>query len=155
MTGERTNVNQWLHIIVDYVHKELHEEGAYLLPLRLFMGIGWMRAMIEKLMEPGWYDGSALRAFLEAQLSAGHIQFPLYETLIQTVFLPNVYTLSWIIIIGQGLVGIGIFTGTFTNLALLGGLFMNFNFILIGRVAPSAFYVVIQIVFTCWIECSK
>lgn len=146
MTGERTNVNQWLHIIVDYVHKELHEEGAYLLPLRLFMGIGWMRAMIEKLMEPGWYDGSALRAFLEAQLSAGHIQFPLYETLIQTVFLPNVYTLSWIIIIGQGLVGIGIFTGTFTNLALLGGLFMNFNFILIGRVAPSAFYVVIQIV---------
>jgi len=60
--------------------------------------------------------------------------------------LPNVVLLSLIIIVGQVCAGIAIGTGTFTNAALLGGLFMNFNFILAGRVSPSAFYVVIQVV---------
>ena len=48
--------------------------------------------------------------------------------------------------IGQLLTGIAIGLGLFTNLALLGGLFMNLNFLLIGRVNPSAFYIVIQTV---------
>lgn len=48
--------------------------------------------------------------------------------------------------VGQVLVETAILAGAFTNFALLCGLFMNLNFILIGEVNPSAFYVVIQMV---------
>jgi uncharacterized membrane protein YphA (DoxX/SURF4 family) len=74
------------------------------------------------------------------------VVFPIYRNLIQNVFAPNALALSWLIMVGQILVGAAILTGTFTNFALLCGLFMNLNFILIGEVNPSAFYVVIQVV---------
>ncbi len=48
-------------------------------------------------------------------------------------------------VIGQLLVGAAILLGLFTNAALLGGLFMNLNFILAGAPNPSAFYFVIQV----------
>jgi hypothetical protein len=54
--------------------------------------------------------------------------------------------LSWIIILGQMLAGIAILSGTWTSAALLGGLFMNLNFLLAGSPSPSAFYLVIQAV---------
>lgn len=129
-----------------FIHKELHQEGAYLLPLRIFIGIGWLRAATEKLLEPDWYDGTALESFFEAQREEGLLRFPFYETLIDEVFIPNASVIGWIVIVGQILAGISILTGTFTNLGLIGGLFMNLNFILVGRTNPSAFYVVIQLV---------
>jgi hypothetical protein len=46
--------------------------------------------------------------------------------------------------LGQLLVGLAILSGTLTSLALLGGMFMNLNFLLAGEPDPSAFYVVIQ-----------
>jgi uncharacterized membrane protein YphA (DoxX/SURF4 family) len=64
--------------------------------------------------------------------------------MIQDLFNPHALTLSWVIMIGQLLVGVAILAGIFTNFALLCGLFMNFNFIFAGQVNPSAFYIVIQ-----------
>ena len=46
----------------------------------------------------------------------------------------------------QLMVGLGIITGTYTNLTLLIGSAMNANFILAGQISPSAFYIVIQTV---------
>ncbi len=125
---------------------ELRKEGAYLLPLRLFIAVGWTRAALEKVTDPRWLDGKALTGFLDTQLAGGHVVFPLYRDLIANVFLPNTFLLGWLVILGQFLVGAAVLTGAFTNLGLLGGLFMNLNFILAGRVNPSAFYVVIQTV---------
>jgi thiosulfate dehydrogenase (quinone) large subunit len=127
-----------------YLQNELRREGAYLLPLRFFIGLGWLRASIEKIIEPEWHTGEALRAFFQEQLSTGNIHFPFYQALVTDLFTPNAFLLSWIIIVGQLLAGLAIAAGVFTNLALLGGLFMNLNFILVGQVNPSAFYIVIQ-----------
>ncbi len=128
----------------NYVQRELQHEGAYLLPLRLFIGLGWMRASLEKMIEPEWHTGEALLRFFEGQIASGDIYFPFYQSLVTDFFAPNALPLSWIIIVGQFLAGAAISAGIFTNLALLGGLFMNLNFILVGRVNPSAFYIVIQ-----------
>src|SRR4028119_729300 len=43
--------------------QELSKDGAYLLPLRLFIGMGWLRAGSEKIPDPGWEDGTELTAF--------------------------------------------------------------------------------------------
>ncbi len=129
-----------------YARGEFRKPNAYLLPLRFFIGLGWMRAAAEKLLDPGWRDGSALVDFLHLQIARERVVFPFYRELIADVFLPGAQALAWIVTAGQLLAGVAIFTGTFANLALLGGLFMNFNFILAGAVNPSAFYVVIQTV---------
>ena len=121
-------------------------ESAYLLPLRLFIGIGWLRAGLEKLTDSGWYNGEALAKFFREQLDVGLVVFPFYKWLIELVFEPNMVLLCWLVMLGEILVGLAILSGTFTNLALLAGIAMATNFILAGQVNPGAFYVVIQLV---------
>ena len=123
---------------------QLKHGGALLLPLRIFIGLGWLRAGVEKLIDPLWTSGEKLPLFFQTQLDAGAVYFPFYETLIHQLFEPNALVLSWIILLGELLAGVAIMSGTVTNLALLGGLFMNLNFVLAGVVNPSAFYIVIQ-----------
>jgi thiosulfate dehydrogenase [quinone] large subunit len=105
----------------------------------------WLRASAEKIIDPGWYDGTALTAFLEEELAGGHVVFPFYRAVITDVFLPNASTLGAIVMIGELLAGVAILIGMFTHAALLGGIFMNLNFILAGAPDPSAFYFLIQV----------
>ena len=114
------------------------------MPVRLFIGLGWLRAGVEKLIEPTWWSGEALSTFLQGQISSDAIYFPFYQSLIPRLFEPHILLLSWLVMIGQLLAGMAILSGTLTNLALLAGLFMNLNFVLAGEVNPSAFYLVIQ-----------
>ena len=121
------------------------DNGAYLVPLRLFIGLGWLRACAEKVVDPGWRDGSSLAAFLSGHVLAGDVVFPWYETLLAQVFLPHAAQLALAIVLGQLLAGAAITAGGLTNAALLGGLFMNLNFLLAGAPNPSTFYIVIQV----------
>jgi thiosulfate dehydrogenase (quinone) large subunit len=132
--------------LLRYVANQARLDGVYLVPLRLFIGLGWLRAFAEKAADPGWSDGTRLATFLTRQVHDGAVAFPLYEQLITSIFLPHARTLGWIIMAGQLLAGLAIMSGTLTNLALLGGLFMNLNFLLAGVPDPSAFYLVIQAV---------
>lgn len=131
---------------LESLRQETRKEGSYLVPVRVFIGIGWLRAFAEKAVEPGWRDGTSLSTFLESQLHAGMVAFPPYQALLAHVFLPQVLLLAWIVMLGQVLTGVAIATGSLTNLALLGGIFMNLNFLLVGVPDPSAFYIVIQMV---------
>jgi thiosulfate dehydrogenase [quinone] large subunit len=130
--------------IIAFVRREVRKDNAYLVPLRFFIGIGWFRAGLEKILDPGWNDGAALATFLHTKIDSGHVVFPVYQELIEQLFLPNVAVLSLVVIFGQLLVGTAVMIGAFTNAGLLGGLFMNLNFILAGQVNPSAFYVIIE-----------
>lgn len=127
-----------------YLETELQKTNAFLLPLRLFIGLGWLRAGVEKMLDPLWASGIKMPLFFHAQLAADAVPFPFYETLITQLFESHAFVLSWVVLIGELLAGMAILTGTLTNLALLGGLFMNLNFVLAGVVNPSAFYIVIQ-----------
>ncbi len=127
-----------------WLEAELLLSNALLLPMRLFIGLGWLRAGVEKVMDPLWGSGDTLLGFFQAQLGAGRVYFPFYETLMTQVFAPQALALSWIVAVGELLAGIAIMAGVLTNLALLGGLFMNLNFVLAGVVNPSAFYILIQ-----------
>ena len=130
--------------LIAFVRRAVEQESSYLVPLRLFIGIGWSRAGLEKVLDPRWNDGTALTQFLLKKVDGGDVVFPTYQILIEEVFIPNAALLSVVIILGQLLAGAAIMLGAFTNLGLMGGLFMNVNFILAGQVNPSAFYVVIE-----------
>lgn len=126
------------------VRAEAASDGIHLVPVRAFIGLGWLRASAEKITDPGWWDGTSLSRFLDARLGDGTIALPAYESMTRGAFLPAATALGWIVILGQLLAGLAILTGTMTNAALLGGIFMNLNFVLAGVPDPSAFYIVIQ-----------
>ncbi len=134
------------HPFIAFILNIFQEEKIYLLPLRLFIGIGWIRAGLEKWLEPGWFDGSSLSLFLTTHVAEGTIVFPFYQQLVLTVFEPSAQSLGIIIMVSQLLVGLAIITGAFTNLALISGIFMNINFILVGETVPSTFYIIMQLV---------
>lgn len=115
-----------------------------LVPLRLFIGLGWLRAFVEKAPDRDWHDGTAVATFLTEQLAAGRVALPFYTVLIDQLFLPQAAVVGWLVILGQLLVGLAIIAGALTRPALLGGLWMNIHFILAGAPNPSAFYAVIQ-----------
>jgi thiosulfate dehydrogenase (quinone) large subunit len=124
---------------------DLRSDHASLLPVRLFIGIGWLRACSEKAVDSDWWTGDTLRTFLSGQLDRDAVPFPFYRAIIEQQFLPSATALSWIIVLGQLMAGVAIAGGIFTNAALLAGLFMNLNFVMAGEPTPSAFYIVIQI----------
>jgi thiosulfate dehydrogenase (quinone) large subunit len=126
------------------VRHEALKDGISLVPVRAFIGIGWLRAFAEKITESGWRDGSSLATFLEHQIQTGTVAFPSYQSLLTGAFLENAVVLGWIVMIGQLLIGAAILTGSLTTAALLGGIFMNLNFLLAGAPDPSTFYIVIQ-----------
>jgi thiosulfate dehydrogenase (quinone) large subunit len=134
-----------LTALLEWISSETSKDGAALLPLRLFIALGWLRALAEKITNPAWFDGTALSGFLNTQLQAEKVAFPVYAWMISHVFLPGAPVLSWIILIGQLLVGLGLLFGAYSRAALVGGLFMNLNFIAAGMPSPSVFYVVMQI----------
>jgi thiosulfate dehydrogenase (quinone) large subunit len=135
-----------LTALLEWISSETSKEGAALLPLRLFIALGWLRALAEKILNPAWFDGTALTHFLTTQLQTEKVVFPAYAWMISHVFLPGAPVLSWIIMIGQLLIGLGLIFGAFSRAALIGGLFMNLNFIAAGTPSPSVFYVIMQIV---------
>ena len=66
--------------------------------------------------------------------------------LIEGIFSQHIIGLSWLVAIGQFAAGLAIFTGTLTSAALISAVFLNINFMLAGRVNPSAFYLMMELV---------
>lgn len=128
-----------------HLSRQIQKRHAILLPLRLFIGLGWLRASIEKLLEPDWYSGAALHHFFYERIAEGDVAFPFYQFLMEGLFFTHAPLLSKLIIVGELYCGFAILLGLLMRPALLAGLFMNLNFILAGSVNPSAFYIVIQL----------
>ena len=127
------------------LQQEALRSDAYLVPLRWFLGIGWLRAAVEKLIDPAWYSGDVLRDFL-GNATSGAVVFPAFETVLQTVIEPAAPLVSWLLVALQLACGMGILLGSLTNAALLTGIGMNLAFMMAGVPNPSAFYVLIQLV---------
>ena len=126
--------------------EEFKKEGSYLVPLRIFLGMGWLRAFSEKISDTGWTgSGEKLSMILNQKIELG-ISFDFYIDFLNVIVIPNVNYWALLIIIGQFLCGISLMFGIFTNLGLIGAIFMNFNFIFIGSVNPSVFYIVVQLI---------
>ncbi len=129
----------WKHLINSIYHQK-----AWLLPLRLFLALGWLRASTEKVVSLRWSDGESLAVFL--QTARTETPFGFYRMLIDGVFLPNIDILSFLVAAGQGAIGLALLFGLLSQAALLAAIFLNLNFILAGVVNPSAFYIMIELV---------
>ncbi len=124
--------------------RQARRPNAYLVPLRWFIGIGWLRATAEKLVDPTWHNGEAIRAFVASVNRAG--VFPEFETFLHSIVEPAAPVVAWLVVALQLYCGAGILLGRSTNAALLTGIGLNLTFMLGGVPNPSAFYVLIQLI---------
>jgi thiosulfate dehydrogenase [quinone] large subunit len=112
--------------------------------LRLYAGYEWLQASLGKISNPAWTGakaGTAITGFVNGALQKTGSAHPdvqgWYGWFLQHVVLPNAAAWSYLIAIGELLVGIALILGLFTGLAAFFGAFMNINYLLSGTVSSN------------------
>jgi thiosulfate dehydrogenase [quinone] large subunit len=110
--------------------------------LRLYLGYEWLSAGLGKISSSAWTGanaGSALTGFVNNALTETGGAHPAvqgwYASFLQNVVLPNVTTWSYVVALGETLVGIALILGIFTGIAAFFGSFMNMSYLLAGSVS--------------------
>jgi len=116
--------------------------AATLIPLQVFLAAGWLRAGIEKVIDPEWWSALALREFLVEQRP--HM-LPWFTWFSDGLVEPLAMLVAWGVLAAQLVVGGCLLTNRFVRPALWAGIVLNLAFTMAGRVNPSAFYLVMEI----------
>jgi thiosulfate dehydrogenase [quinone] large subunit len=122
------------------------------LVVRIYAGYQWLLAGWEKIHSPSWVGGSAgtaLAGFVKGalgQVSGAHPNVQgWYGAFLQNTVLPNVGVWSYVVSIGEFLVGVALVLGVFTGIAAFFGSFMNMNYLLSGAVSTNPVLLVLEI----------
>jgi len=112
-------------------------------PLRIFLAAGWLRAGIEKLIDPTWRNGSGLRAFLSTSHSSA---LPFFRPVMDHAVRPTAVLVAFVVMATELGCGIAIAVGRPLRAALSWGALLNVVFMLSGAVNPSIFYLLMEAV---------
>ena len=121
---------------------------SWVLLVELFIGLGWMRAAVEKIIDGLWWDGTVLREFL---INHENLTLPWYRGFLSTIVEPYLLLISVVVVVAQLSAGVALVTGRRVMTGLLIGVFLNLNFIAAGAVNPSIFYLICQAAVLLWI----
>jgi thiosulfate dehydrogenase [quinone] large subunit len=112
--------------------------------VRLYVGYEWLMAGLGKWNNPAWTGdkaGAAITGFVNGALSKTAGDHPdvqgWYASFLQNVVLPNAHIWSWMVTLGEMMVGIALILGIFTGIAAFFGSFMNMNYLLAGTVSTN------------------
>ena len=121
---------------------------TWVLLTQLFIGLGWTRAVVEKLIDPTWWTGAHLRAFLTEHESE---TIGWYQPMVANVIEPAAIAVAVTVIALQALTAASLLTGRRLTVGLALGMAMNVNFIAVGAVSPSVFYLLAQGAVLLWL----
>src|ERR671911_948104 len=120
--------------------------------LRLWLGYEWLKAAIGKVMEGGWVGegaGGAVKGFAQgamAQTTGEHPQVTQwYASFLENVVVPNAALFSYLVILGETLVGLALVLGAFTGIAAFFGVFMNASFLFAGTAGANPLMALVAI----------
>jgi len=123
--------------------------------LRIWLGYTWLVAGIAKTQNPAWFGseaGTALTGFLQGAIGKATGDHPAvqqwYASFLQSAALPSSVFFSYLVVMGEILVGISLITGTFTLFSLFISAFMNFNYMLAGAsgLNPNMFLIAVILI---------
>jgi thiosulfate dehydrogenase (quinone) large subunit len=118
--------------------------GWYLLPLRLFLGVTFLFAGLQKLADPNFLRASAPGS-IHAQLVGASHTSPIGTLLGHLVGASS--TLGVLIALGEIAVGVGALLGLLTRVAAVGGVLLAFSLFLSVSYRTSPYYTGADIVF--------
>ncbi len=120
--------------------------------LRLWLGYEWLKAAWGKWTEGGWVGegaGGAVQGFAKgaiAQTTGEHPQVTQwYASFLENVVVPNAALFSYLVILGETLVGIALVLGAFTGIAAFFGVFMNASFLFAGTAGANPLMALVAI----------
>jgi thiosulfate dehydrogenase [quinone] large subunit len=120
----------------------------WVLLTRLFFGLGWLRAATEKLIDPYWWNGAGIQTFL---VDHDDSRLAWYRPFVDHVIEPHLDTVVVLVVALQLAAGLALLRGRNPGAALAAGIFLNINFVAVGAVSPSAFYLVAQGALVLWL----
>ena len=121
---------------------------AWVLFIRLFIGLGWLRVATEKLIEPAWRNGTEIIAFVE-----GYSVWTLgwYRPFVENLVVPNTRAILVILVAAQLFAAFALLSGRLLAYGIAIGIFMNLNFLVAGSVDPNVFYLLSQGAIAFWL----
>ena len=114
-----------------------------LLPIRVFLAVGWLRSGIEKLIDAHWWNGDSLRAFLDQHRATA---LPPFRPVMEHAIQPLTLVVAFVVMATEIGCGLAIGMGRPLRAALRWAFLLNTMFMLCGQVNPSAFYLVMEMV---------
>ncbi|MGE5403947.1 MAG: DoxX family membrane protein [Candidatus Saccharibacteria bacterium] len=124
--------------------------------LRVYLGWNWLESGYGKVFGAqsavwvGKKAGVAVTGFLHGALSKTSGPHPdvqwWYAWFVQHVALPNVKVFSYMVSVGELLVGLALIFGAFTTIALIGGVFMNLNYLFAGSVSVNPIFLIEEVI---------
>lgn len=113
-----------------------------LLPVRVFLTVGWLRAGVEKLVSESWWRGDDVRSFLVAHRETS---LPFVRPVVDHLIAPNGAAAATVVVLIEIAIAISIGCGFGLRFALHAACLLNVVFVMCGAVNPSAFYLVMQL----------
>ncbi|MGA9276670.1 MauE/DoxX family redox-associated membrane protein [Ilumatobacter sp.] len=118
-----------------------HRVLGLVVPLQIFLATGWLRAGIEKVIDPTWWSGDHLLDFLEQQRPQ---MLPWFVWFSDGVLTPLAPLVAWLVVAMQLVIAACLATNRWVARALWAGVLLNVCFTMAGAVNPSAFYLVME-----------
>ena len=122
----------------------LHQTGWVLLPLRIFLGVTFVFASLQKLANPSFFDASSPGS-VQAQMHAVAPASPIGPLV--DLSLHGGWLVGLMIALGELAVGIGTLLGLRARLAATGGMLLALSFFLTVSWTTSPYYYGADIVF--------
>jgi len=134
--------------MISKVRETIQQIPSWVFIVQLFIGLGWLRAGVEKMISIDWWTGEYLRDFVaeSAPLTLGW-----YEPFLDWVVLPAAPLVAAFVMFSQFAIAFGLLTNKRVGAALGLGMFLNLHFIAAGAVTPSAFYLLSQGALALWL----
>ncbi len=126
------------------------------LVIRVLLGWTWLNAGWEKLQNPAWMSGDALKGFWTGAVAVtnGHspVAFDWYRAFLQALLDGQAYLwFSKLVAFGELFIGIGLIIGAFVGVAAFAAGFMNWNFIMAGSASINGlFFLVAVLLILAW-----
>ena len=129
-------------IVADLFTARFAGQPAWAVLTEVFIGLGWLRAGVSKVIDPSWQSGNYLTGFL---IDHQDDTVGWYSPFVDTFVSGNTQTVSAIVLVMQFVVAASLLTGQVRSIGLGLGIGMNLHFLAAGSVDPSAFYLLAQI----------
>jgi thiosulfate dehydrogenase [quinone] large subunit len=114
------------------------------LVLRLWIGLDWFYAGFEKMVGTGWLDGGkSLLGFWKGAVAVpttgkSPITYTWYRDFLTGLIDAQSYSwFSWLIVLGEIAVGLGLIFGCLTAVAAFFGTLLNFSFMMAGSASSN------------------
>lgn len=133
--------------LVDATLARLRQTPVWVVLIQTFIGLGWLRAATEKVIDGAWWSGEVIESYLAEHADT---RLPWFDTFAELFVEPNLAVVLVGVVALQAAIGLALVSGIGRRVALVAGMGLNLVFVAGGAVNPSVFYLLAQMAVFLW-----